>query len=309
MKNRRTLLLTILAAALILASLVWFDPTRVLWGSLRGEAFFDGRPVSYWRQSLQSGDPVVQSESFEKLGEGGAASVPILASLLQTRGGSLEADAEVRWKAAALLGKIGKPAREALPALVTALNDTDLHVRTVTAAAVAEVAEKSDADRIVPALMERVRAGGRDGVAACRALSVLKGAASPAITVLMEALASEDSEMRFNAARTLGKIGEPAKEAVPRLLTTLESEKHPKVREHLAEALGDIGPSASAGVPALLGLLKDPVPRVRRDAARSLGQIGDASAVSALEGLTKDPDSDVRQAVERAIRILKTGPR
>lgn len=307
--KRRTFLGAMLAMLLILAGIVWLDPTRSVWGWLRGEPFFEGRPVSFWRQSLQSADPVTQSESFEQLGAGGAAAVPILSALLDTKGGSPEADAEVRWKAAALMGKIGKPAREALPSLVNAVNDSDLHVRTVAAAAVAEIADKTDADTIVPALTQRVRAGGRDGVAACRALSVLRGAASPALDILVEALGNEDPEMRFNAARTLGKIGEPAKEAVPRLLTMLESEKHPKVREHLAEALGDIGPSARAGVPALVALLKDPTPRVRRDAARSLGQIGDASAVSALEGLTKDPDGDVRQAVERAIRILKTGPR
>lgn len=28
---------------------VWLEPTRVVWGWLRGEAFYQGRPTSYWR--------------------------------------------------------------------------------------------------------------------------------------------------------------------------------------------------------------------------------------------------------------------
>src|SRR5438128_8191554 len=41
---------------------VWLEPTRVVWGWLRGEAFYQGRPTSYWRYELarlkwvQSGD-------------------------------------------------------------------------------------------------------------------------------------------------------------------------------------------------------------------------------------------------------------
>ena len=31
---------------------VWLEPTRVLWGWLRGEAFYQGRPTSYWRDAI-----------------------------------------------------------------------------------------------------------------------------------------------------------------------------------------------------------------------------------------------------------------
>ena len=39
-------LLVLLALA---GFVVWLEPTRVAWGWLRGEAFFHGRPTSYWR--------------------------------------------------------------------------------------------------------------------------------------------------------------------------------------------------------------------------------------------------------------------
>ena len=31
---------------------VWLEPTRVVWGWLRGAAFYQGRPASYWRAEL-----------------------------------------------------------------------------------------------------------------------------------------------------------------------------------------------------------------------------------------------------------------
>ena len=46
-KRRRTwLLLFMLAFGLVL---VYFEPTRCVRGWLHGEAFYDGRPTSYWR--------------------------------------------------------------------------------------------------------------------------------------------------------------------------------------------------------------------------------------------------------------------
>src|SRR5262245_26768287 len=44
---RWSLLLVILAAVA-----VWLEPTRVVWDWLRGEAFYQGRPTSWWRSEL-----------------------------------------------------------------------------------------------------------------------------------------------------------------------------------------------------------------------------------------------------------------
>ena len=32
---------------------VWLEPTRVVWGWLRGEAFYQGRPTSFWRGVIE----------------------------------------------------------------------------------------------------------------------------------------------------------------------------------------------------------------------------------------------------------------
>jgi hypothetical protein len=46
-KLRWSLILVILAAFA-----VWLEPTRVVWGWLRGAAFYDGRPTSWWEAEL-----------------------------------------------------------------------------------------------------------------------------------------------------------------------------------------------------------------------------------------------------------------
>src|SRR5262245_53864933 len=51
--KRRLRILKLLALFAILAALaVWLEPTRVVWGWLRGDAFYDGRPTRYWRAEI-----------------------------------------------------------------------------------------------------------------------------------------------------------------------------------------------------------------------------------------------------------------
>src|SRR5262245_38218644 len=37
---------------ILAAFAVWLEPTRVVWGWLRGEAFYHGRPMSYWAREI-----------------------------------------------------------------------------------------------------------------------------------------------------------------------------------------------------------------------------------------------------------------
>jgi len=52
MKKRR-LIRWLLILAILTAFAVWLEPTRVVWGWLRGEAFYEGRPTSYWSREIQ----------------------------------------------------------------------------------------------------------------------------------------------------------------------------------------------------------------------------------------------------------------
>jgi hypothetical protein len=53
MTKRRVLRWTLLLAVLA-AFAVWLEPTRVIWGWLRGEAFCNGRPTTWWRVQLET---------------------------------------------------------------------------------------------------------------------------------------------------------------------------------------------------------------------------------------------------------------
>jgi hypothetical protein len=50
-KNRWPYRLLILFS--LAAFTVWLEPTRVIWGWLRGEAFYEGRPTSYWAEQIR----------------------------------------------------------------------------------------------------------------------------------------------------------------------------------------------------------------------------------------------------------------
>jgi HEAT repeat protein len=71
-----------------------------------------------------------------------------------------------------------------------------------------------------------------------------------AVPALIEALSDEDSGVRASAASALGKIGEPAKEAITALIQAL-SDKDESVRRAAAEVLKKIGtPEAMKAVEA-----------------------------------------------------------
>ena len=42
----------LLMLVILVAFGVWLEPTRVVWGWLRGEAFYEGRPTSWWEHEL-----------------------------------------------------------------------------------------------------------------------------------------------------------------------------------------------------------------------------------------------------------------
>jgi hypothetical protein len=56
MCKRRRIWLLSLAALCAVALAVYFEPSHCVRGWLWGEAFFDGRPTSYWRAELQCYD-------------------------------------------------------------------------------------------------------------------------------------------------------------------------------------------------------------------------------------------------------------
>ncbi len=109
------------------------------------------------------------------------------------------------------------------------------------------------------------------------------------VNELNQALKDSDSDVRGNAAFTLGNIG--SETAIPGLLKALE-ESNKDVRWKAAFALGKIG--TETAIPGLLKALEDSDEYVRRNAAFALGNIGSETAIAGLLKALKDSDESVR---------------
>jgi HEAT repeat protein len=251
---------------------------------------------------LASG-PGDQSQARKALESGGKPAVPVLIELLGTEASPGWKKPSVRWIAAEVLGTIGPDARDASASLLSALDDPDTYVQGVAAFSIPQV--QTPAKDAVPPLTKLLRT--QHVVPATRAPGEYKGEAKAALTELLVILQDESrpTEDRWNAARTIGKIGPAAIESLP-VLIELTKDKEATIREHCAEAIGDVGPTAVDGIPALIECLDDPATRVRRDSVRSLGYIGEASApaVPKILKLLTDKEELVRHAARDALRII-----
>ena len=58
--TKRRLLRWSLILVILAAFAVWLEPTRVAWGWLRGEAFYQGRPTSWWAGEIHPWDRYFQ---------------------------------------------------------------------------------------------------------------------------------------------------------------------------------------------------------------------------------------------------------
>jgi len=146
---------------------------------------------------------------------------------------------------------------------------------------------------------------------AARAIGKIEGKIEPrAIPALVEALKDKDVRVRREVVWTLGKIGPKAEKAVPALIEALK-DKDFNVRYSAvaAMALGRIGPKAGKAVPALSQALKDKDVNIRMNAAEALGKIGPKAekAVPALIEALKDKNEYVRMYA--TIALGKIGPR
>jgi len=208
-------------------------------------------------------------------------------------------DVEERRDAAMRLSVLDGEA--AASALAAALTDPSPLVRAVVAAGLGERQDPSSAPLLAARLTSDKDAFVRK--AAAYALGGFSGAERTA--ALIGAIKDRDPEVRGAAAVSLGDHADPA--AISPLTAAL-SDKNAFVRAQAARALGVNGRAAARTVPALIGLLtSDRDAEVKRQAAAALGQIGDRSALSALERASHDADTYLGQAARDSIRMIEGG--
>jgi len=193
------------------------------------------------------------------------AAVPRLAKMLDP---AREDRAANRAAIARLIGTLKQGGAAGLPALVaTAAGDSDAAVRSASLMAISQVA-----------------------------------APEQAVTPLVKALADKETAPRIVAAARLRQLGAAAAPAAKELAAAL-SDSEARVAEAAAEALIGIGGPA---VEALAGQLSSDSANVRKLALACLAKIGPPakSAASAIEKCQQDPDSQVRQLAEAALRRI-----
>jgi HEAT repeat protein len=237
------------------------------------------------------------------IGHDAGDAVPALVGVLEGE------DAELATSAGLALARI-LPAgsdglRQVIPVLVKSLKSDEADVRREA------VAGLGAAGRVaLPALIRLVRNQAVDpGSAwqAAAALQMLGTLAEPALSVLVDALQSDNEMVVVHAAGALGAIGAAAESAIPDLQKLLAHDR-PAIRTHAASALGDLGPTAEGAVGDLASALDDADDGVRREAAEALGKIGPGAkpAIPALMRALNDDSGAV--TVHAAWALSRIGP-
>ncbi len=178
-------------------------------------------------------------------------------------------DPETRAKAAVALGKAGKDARAAMPALLDALRDSDEKVRDLVADALDQAGPPAKDD----------------------------------FPALSTALRDDDPDVKTYAVSALEELGEPSWEEIDRV-RELTKDPDPHVRAAAAKTLARMEKEM---LESLRNRLKDSNPSTREEAAKALSNLGGASdeaaqkAAASLMAAMSDDNEAVRLAVSKAL--------
>src|SRR6185295_5890127 len=248
-----------------------------------------------------------------------ASSKPLSAWMAELR----ETSTAVRMQAALALAELGPVAREAESALIATARDPDPELRYAAVAALGATAPESKA-----AIEQLGRSLSDEDwfvqLVSAQVLQTLGERGRPAVPALAWAVSPRDSVKDFRPVRcgaamvALARIDPKAKEldgaykfVISRLL---EDERQGSfgARATGARLLGDCGPAAASTLPSLTKLLKDADGDVRVAASEAILKIapGTAEALGgrgpqaqeALRSAAQDPEPEVRQTVQEALR-------
>lgn len=247
-------------------------------------------------KGLRDKEGRVRWEAASALGSIGQDSVPALINALGDN------DARTRHAAAYALGQMGAEAVTAVPALSRSLNDQDQTVRDSAAYSLTAIGtpgflaliqasgQIQEPARIVATRMltnsylthfrtiSEFYLMAQDALPATRkqaleALRAIRAASSLAIQASLSALDDPATEVCLAAIQTLGARAGTNQHAVQALITCLNAES-PRIREEAARALGNIGDPARVACPELARLMQDPEKSVSIAAQQAMEKIG-----------------------------------
>ena len=229
--------------------------------------------------ALQDPDRRVHEPAARGLTRLGAPAVSPLRELLP------EADWHVCRRVVGVLVAIGS--LDAVPDLIARVADVDPRLRRLAVEALGTMRSRAAVPALVKALTDRSR-GVRRGAA-----GALKKIGASAVPELVEKLSGSDREQRRAAADVLRGIGwrPPDTESA--------------VAYHLAAGSRQRAPwLQTEAVPGLVAALRDDDFEVRRNAAGTLGEIGDPIAARALIDALSDSRRAVRKKAAEALRAI-----
>ena len=188
----------------------------------------------------------------------GKAAVPVFIEELEDENES------IRTGAATGLGEIGEEARDAVPALIEALNqEGSTNFKDAVVEALGKIG--TDADLVVPVMIDLYEE--IDSRTAVEALASYGPDARDAIPQIEQAFV--DPQTRSAASEALGSIG---RDAVPTLVSFL-NDSDPEVRASAAYGLMLVGEDAADAVDDLKLAIEDQNQIVRSASAVALAQI------------------------------------
>ncbi|MGZ5554945.1 MAG: HEAT repeat domain-containing protein [Candidatus Aminicenantales bacterium] len=134
----------------------------------------------------------------------------------------------------------------------------------------------------------------------CCALKVLGEVGDRAIVPdILPSLGDDSDNVRFEAARALGKLGGP--EAVKQLVRMARKDPCDFIRREAVRVLRTAGQDQAAVLAMARRLLRDPSRDVRVQAARLLGGYQDPKSIAPLLKAMADPHWSVRESAEIAL--------
>lgn len=248
------------------------------------------------------------SEALRKIG--GPAVQPLIEALKSP-------DSKMRERAAQTLAYMDPPPKESLSLLLPLLRDSQEHVRYWAVRAIGSVGK--GVSSVIPSIVDVSKNDPESlvRVGAIEAAVTIDSDGAIAIPACVQALRDKDSQVRGEAAKSLGKYGPRAESAVAALTERLDDTAMRyeaistdvcvlrPVRCDVAEALGKIGRAAAPALRRLHDMLRND-PEADVTAAQAILQIDphDQEALPALIVLLKDED-----APDPALEALKNlGP-
>lgn len=257
------------------------------------------------RAMLNDAVPAVRQQAAAVIGQQKVEDALVVLTDL-TSAVRVEKEPSVRREVAVTLGRFGKLAKQAVPALSEALADKDDGVKAATAEALGRVGPEARA--AAPELVKLSKATDKPlRQAVTFALGRIDADDKlPVAAALVETLkTATEAELRREAITSLGLLGESQGSVMPALAAQL-ADKDAEHRVLTIDAIGKLGPAVRSVEPELLGLFQtDPDKGVRQVSIRALCKGLNAEAARLIpvlaQRLQTDADFEVRVAIAQEL--------